>query len=256
MTTDLFNISAFIDVLLDIGNAADWPNALNGLQLANRGTVTSIGAAVDAGEPTLKKAAEAGVDLLLVHHGLFWGGLQPLTGAYLRKLSLAIRAEIAVYSAHLPLDVHPALGNNALLARALGFTRLEPFFFEKGRFIGVKTSPGALAAMPLEDLVVLLEKAVGGPVKVFAGGPEGIACAGIVTGGAGAEIGKAAAEGVDTFITGEGPHWAAIAAEELGVNLLLAGHYATETFGVKALAAHVAAEFGLPWQFINHPTGL
>jgi dinuclear metal center YbgI/SA1388 family protein len=256
MNTDLFAISGFIDGLLDIHNVADWPNALNGLQIANRGTVTRIGAAVDACEATLEKAAAARVDLLLVHHGLFWAGLQPLTGAAYRKVSLALRAEMAVYSAHLPLDVHPALGNNALLARALGFGAVEPFFFEKGRFIGVKTSPAAPLSMPLGDLILLLEQAAGGPVKVFAGTPERIGTAGIVTGGAGAGIHKAAAEGVDTFITGEAPHWAAIAAEELRLNLLLAGHYATETFGVKALAAHVSEKFGLPWQFIDHPTGL
>jgi dinuclear metal center YbgI/SA1388 family protein len=256
MTADLSDISGFIDALLVIKNVADWPNALNGLQIANRGAVTRIGAAVDAGEATLEKAAAAGVDLLLVHHGLFWAGLQPLTGAPFRKVSLALRANMAVYSAHLPLDVHPTLGNNALLAQALGFAPLEPFFFERGRFIGVKTSPDSPISMPLRDLVALLEKAVGGPVKLFPGSPEKIGCAGIVTGGAGAGIHKAAGEGVDTFITGEAPHWAAIAAEELRVNLLLAGHYATETFGVKALAAHVSAKFALPWQFIDHPTNL
>jgi dinuclear metal center YbgI/SA1388 family protein len=159
---------------------------------------------------------------------------------------------MAVYSAHLPLDVHPTLGNNALLAQALGLAPTEPFFFEKGRFIGLKAS----LSMPLGDLVLLLEKAVAGPVKVFPAGPERVSRVGIVTGGAGGEVHRAAAEGVDTFITGEGPHAAAIAAQELGVNLLLAGHYATETFGVKALAARLAAQFRLPWQFIDHPTGL
>jgi dinuclear metal center YbgI/SA1388 family protein len=252
MNTDLLTVSAFIDALLDIKNVPDWPNALNGLQLANRGAVTRIGAAVDAGEPTLVAAAAAGVDLLLVHHGLFWAGLQPLTGAHFRKVSLAIGADLAIYSAHLPLDVHPTLGNNALLAGALGLAPVEPFFFEKGRAIGLKAS----VSMRLDNLVPLVEKAVGVPVRVFRGGPEEIASAGIVTGGAGGEIYKAAAEGVDTFITGEAPHWAAIAAEELRVNLLLAGHYATETFGVKALAAHVSTRFGVPWQFIDHPTGL
>lgn len=252
MYAALSDIAGFIDALLDIGNVADWPNALNGLQLANSGRVTRIGAAVDSGEATLRMAAEAGVDLLLVHHGLFWQGLQPITGALFRKTALALRADLAVYSAHLPLDVHPTLGNNALLAQALGLAPAEPFFFEKGRFIGLK----AAVSMPVDDLIQLLEKAVAGPVKAFRGGPEKVACAGVVTGGAGAEVYKAAAEGVDTFVTGEGPHWAAIAAEELGVNLLLAGHYATETFGVKALAAHVAERFGLPWQFLDYPTGL
>jgi len=253
MTSVLPQISDFIDALLDINNVADWPNALNGLQLANSGRVTKIGAAVDAGEPTLRKAADAGVDLLLVHHGLFWAGLQPVTGAAFRKLSLALGADMAIYSAHLPLDLHPALGNNALLADTLGLAPAEPFFFEKGRFLGLKASMGSL---PLPDLVARLEKAVAGPVRVFAAGSGTVGTCGVVTGGAGSEIYKAAAEGVDTFITGEAPHWAAVAAQELGVTLLLAGHYATETFGVKALAAHVAGQFGIEWLFIDHPTGL
>jgi dinuclear metal center YbgI/SA1388 family protein len=252
MNTLLSEISAFIDALLDIQNVPDWPNALNGLQLANLGEVASIGAAVDAGEPALRKAAEAGVDLLIVHHGLFWSGLQPLTGPAFRKFSLAIHRGIAVYSAHLPLDIHPTLGNNIRLAEAIGITSPEPFFFEKGNFLGLK----AAVSMPVADLAARVEKAVAGPVKVIRGGPAEVASVGIVTGGAGGEIARAAAEGVDTFITGEAPHWAAVAAEELGVNLLLAGHYATETFGVKALAARVADKFGLPWQFIDHPTGL
>jgi dinuclear metal center YbgI/SA1388 family protein len=252
MNTLLSEISGFIDALLDIKNVPDYPNALNGLQLANLGRVANIGAAVDAGEATLKKAAAAGVDLLIVHHGLFWSGLQPLTGPAFRKLSLAIEADMALYSAHLPLDLHPSLGNSALLAQAIGLAPTEPFFFEKGNFLGVK----AALSLPLPDLVARVGQAVAGPVKLIHGGPDTPASIGVVTGGAGPGIYRAAAEGVDTFITGEGPHWAAVAAEEIGVNLLLAGHYATETFGVKALAAHVAGKFGLPWQFIDHPTGL
>jgi dinuclear metal center YbgI/SA1388 family protein len=252
MNTALSDISDFIDALLDIKNVADWPNALNGLQLANLGHVAKIGAAVDAGEPTLRKAAAEEIDLLLVHHGLFWGGLQPLTGAHFRKVALAIREDMAVYSAHLPLDLHASLGNSALLAKALGLEETQPFFYEKGMFLGLKAACG----LGLDEFAASVEKAVAGPVKVFRGCPEKVGVVGVVTGAAGAEIYKAALEEVDTFVTGEGPHWAAIAAEELGVNLILAGHYATETFGVKALAARVAAEFGLPWQFIDHPTGL
>jgi len=252
MNASLADISAFIDALLDTDNVADWSNALNGLQLANNGTVTRLGAAVDAGEATLQKAAAAGIDLLLVHHGLFWSGLQPLTGAAYRKTAHAIRSNLAIYSAHLPLDIHPELGNNALLASAIGMEETEPFFFEKGRFIGLK----AAMEIPIAALLSRVEKAVAGPAKLFPGGPQIPKSVGIVTGGAGAEIYKAAGEGIDTFITGEGPHWAAIAAEELGINLILAGHYATETFGVKALAARVSEAFTLPWQFIDHPTGL
>jgi putative NIF3 family GTP cyclohydrolase 1 type 2 len=101
-----------------------------------------------------------------------------------------------------------------------------------------------------------LEKTVAGPVKTIASGPKNVRTVGVITGAAGSEIERIAAEGIDTFITGEAPHWAAIAAEELGINLLLAGHYATETFGVQALAAHLVNEFKLGWEFINLPTGL
>jgi len=253
MNPALSDISDFIDALLNIENVADSPNALNGLQLANEGLVAKIGAAVDAGESTLRMAAAEGVDLLIVHHGLFWHGLQPLTGAAYRKVSMAMRANMAIYSAHLPLDVHPQFGNNVLLAKELELGPTEPFFHGKyGQWLGLR----AEVSLPLEKLIAQMEKAVAGPVKVFRGGPELVASVGVVTGGAGGEIHRAAMEGVDTFITGEAPHWAAIAAEELGVNLILGGHYATETFGVKALAAHVAGKLGLPWQFIDYPTGL
>jgi len=252
MNVDLNEITGYMDGLLDIKNAPDWPNALNGLQVANVGGVARIGAAVDAGEGTIEKAAEAGVNLLLVHHGLFWGGLGRLTGAAYRKIARVIRADMAVYSAHLPLDAHATLGNNALLAGAVGMKGTTPFFAEKGIYLGVK----AEWVVGLEELVGRVEEAVNGTVKVIQGGPEVTRCVGVVTGAAGAEVGRAAAEGVDTFITGEGPHHCALLAEELGVNLLLAGHYATETFGVKALGAHVAEKFGMEWVFIDHPTGL
>lgn len=252
MSHSLTEVSDFMDDLLDIDNVQDWTNALNGLQLASGGTVASIAAAVDASEASIRSAVSAGADLLIVHHGLFWPGLQPITGAHYRKISHAIRANLAIYSAHLPLDLHATLGNNALLARSLGLDALEPFFFEKGRFIGVKAGTDRKRA----DVIAALEAAVAGPVKAFPGGPECIASIGIVTGGAGAGIQRAADEGVDTFITGEGPHWSAIAAQELGINFLLAGHYATETFGVKALASLLSEKFEIPWQFIDHPTGL
>src|SRR5476651_2016872 len=112
MKAKLSDITGFIDALLDIKNVADSPNALNGLQVSNGGEVTRIGAAVDAGEGTLRKVRDAGVDFLIVHHGLFWNGLEPVTGVAYRKLSLAVKADMAIYSAHLPLDVHGEVGNN------------------------------------------------------------------------------------------------------------------------------------------------
>jgi len=242
----------YLEATLDHPSVADWSNAFNGLQVENRGSIHRIGAAVDACEVTLRLAAERGVDFLLVHHGLFWGGLQPITGPAYRKLRLALDADMAVFSSHLPLDAHPRFGNNALLAKALGFKRPEPFFFEKGRFLGLKTS----LSLDRAALAARLEAAVGGPVKVIPGGPARTGIVGVMSGGAGGEVLKAAAEGVDTFITGEGSHSSYLAAEELGLNVLFGGHYATETFGVKALAAHLARKYRLPWEFIDHPTGL
>ena len=248
----LHPIAAYLDRHLKIASVTDWPGALNGLQVENSGPVKKIGAAVDACEFTVCEAVKRKIDLLLVHHGLFWGGAQPVTGANFRRLAAAIEGGLAVYSAHLPLDMHPLLGNNTLLCKALGFKKTTPFFFEKGQFIGLQ----AHAPMSRTELRRRLEKALGSPVKLSPGGSEKVVRIGVVTGGAGAEVHKAAAEGVDTFITGEGPHHSAIAAEELGINLFYGGHYATETFGVKALAAHLSRKYRLPWEFIDHPTGL
>ena len=250
--TSLKKITGYLDKHLRIAAVTDWPTALNGLQLANPGKVTKIAAAVDACPFTIDAAIEGGADLLIVHHGLFWGGAQPLTGGTYQKFRNAFANNLAIYSAHLPLDVHPVLGNNALLCEALGMKAKTPFLFEKGQFIGFK----AKVRLNRAELQERLAKIVGGPVHLCPGGPELIRNLGVVTGGAGGEIHKAASEGVDTFITGEAPHWAFTAAEELGVNLMLGGHYATETFGVKALAAHLSKKFKLPWEFIDHPSGL
>src|SRR6266850_8346065 len=130
-------IVRYIDDYLRIREIEDWPNALNGLQIQNSGHVTKIGAAVDVSSRVLEAAVEKDIDLLIVHHGLFWPGLQPITGQLHRQLKLAFENDIALYSAHLPLDVHAVLGNNAQLASALGLRSTTPFFEEKGQFIGL-----------------------------------------------------------------------------------------------------------------------
>src|SRR5256714_1035942 len=136
--TSLSKIVSYSDDFLRIRDVGDWDNALNGLQIENSGRVTRLGAAVDVSTRVLTKAAEKNVDLLIVHHGLFWPGLQPVTKSLRRQLQLAFENDIALYSAHLPLDVHPKVGNNAQLATALGFKSIEPFFEEKGTLIGLK----------------------------------------------------------------------------------------------------------------------
>jgi dinuclear metal center YbgI/SA1388 family protein len=242
----------YIDDLLRIREVGDFPLAMNGLQVQNSGGLTRIGAAVDATEAVIRDAAQAGVDFLIVHHGLFWSGTHRITGAAYRKMRLLMEADMAVYSAHLPLDLHPEIGNNALLASALGLENGIPFFPTAGQNVGLKFE----AEVSREVLRDYLERAVGGSVHLAPGGPVLARRIGIVTGGAGGDVAKAAEAGVDTFITGEGPHSSYTAAEELGVNLFYAGHYATEIFGVKAAAELVSRKFALPWQFIDHPTGL
>ena len=250
--TSLCEIVNYTNDFLRIREIGDWDNALNGLQIENSGGVTKIGASVDVSTRVLADAAKQNVDLLIVHHGLFWPGLQPVTGALRRQLELAFENNIALYSAHLPLDLHAQVGNNALLVAALRLKSNQPFFEEKGQLIGVK----ARASLPRNELDRKLQKALSGPVKTFMFGPKKTGTIGVITGGAGSEIYRIAQEGIDTFITGEAPHWAAVAADELGINLLLGGHYATEVFGVKALAAHLSKRFKVPWSFIDCPTGM
>jgi dinuclear metal center YbgI/SA1388 family protein len=248
----LSEIVHYTDNFLRVCEVGDWDNALNGLQIENSGRVTRIGAAVDVSTRVLTEAAGKNVDFLVVHHGLFWPGLQPIRGAVRRQLRLAFENDMALYSAHLPLDIHPRVGNNALLVAALGLKSPRPFLEEKGQPVGLKLRASLLCS----ELVRKLQKALNGPVKVFDFGPKKTHAIGIVTGAAGSEIYRVAEENIDTFITGEAPHWAAVAAEELSMNLLLGGHYATEVFGVKALAAHLSKRFRVPWEFIDCPTGL
>jgi dinuclear metal center YbgI/SA1388 family protein len=248
----LLDVVTYTDGFLRIRDVGDWDNALNGLQIENSGRVTRLGAAVDVSTRVLTEVAKKKVDLLIVHHGLFWPGLQPVRNALRRQLQLAFENDIALYSAHLPLDVHPRVGNNAQLVAVLGLKSAQPFLEEKGQPGGLKVR----ASMPRSELVRKLRRALNGPVKVFDFGPKQTRTIGVVTGAAGSDIYRVAHENIDTFITGEAPHWAAVAAEELGMNLLLGGHYATEVFGVKALAAHLSKKFRLPWEAIDCPTGL
>lgn len=238
--------------LLRPDRVRDWDGACNGLQVENRGRVTRLAAAVDATLPTVALAVRARADFLLVHHGLFWGPRHPWTGSNYALLRQLLDHDVAVYSAHLPLDLHPRWGNNAQLAAALGWRRLRPFFLTKGQPIGWR----ATVRVPRDELAERLRQVVDGPVHLIPGGPSICRRVGVVSGGAGNELVQAAHEGVDTFITGEGAHWTYGLAEEHRLNVFYAGHYATETFGVKALAAHLAAKFRLPWVFLDHPTGL
>lgn len=248
----LDEVVSFLDEGLRTREIPDYPGALNGLQLANQGKIGRIVAAVDASLPVIQAAAEGGPGLLVVHHGMFWQGAQPVTGAFYRKLKIAMDADLAIYSSHLPLDVHPEWGNNRLLARAIGIQDPEPFFDHKGLMIGISGTWNGTRG----GLVRVLEKVLGGKVHLCPGGGDAVAHVGVITGGAGSEVAKVAACGIDAFVTGEGPHWSYTLAQELGLNVFYGGHYATETFGVKEVAGILSRRFNLPMAFMDHPTGL
>ena len=250
--TPLAAIVKHCDQILRTREIGDYDGAANGLQVENSGTVTRIAATVDASLATVKLAIAAKADLLIVHHGLFWSPSHPWTGKKYELLQLLIKNNLAVYSSHLPLDAHPQLGNNAQLAAALGLKNLKPFFASHSQTIGFKSQTKISRA----ELSKKLERATGAKPKIIPGGKEICERIGIVTGGAGGDLKLAAGEGVDTFITGEGPHWTYALAEELGLNVFYGGHYVTETFGVKALAAELSKKFKLPWEFLDHPTDL
>ncbi|HWP03359.1 MAG TPA: Nif3-like dinuclear metal center hexameric protein [Gemmatimonadaceae bacterium] len=257
MSVSAATLAAYLDDLLRTREFKDYPGALNGLQVEHRGPVRCIGAAVDASMKAIVKAAELGVNFLLVHHGLFWGDPQPLVGAHYRKIAALLERDIAVYSSHLPLDAHETLGNNVLLARELGLEPTQPFAYVNGIAIGVAGECDRDTA----DLLVALDvfaARYGGRVRAteFRSGQRTrrwAICTG--AGASSATLREAAELGCDTLIAGEGPHHTAVAAPELGLTVIYAGHYATEALGVQAAAAHLAQRFDLPWHFVAAPTG-
>ena len=248
----LAELVAYMDDYLQVATVTDAPEALNGLQVQNAGRVRLVAAAVDACAATIAMAADQRADLLLVHHGLFWGCLVPLAGPAYQRVAALVRGDVALYSSHLPLDRHPAVGNAPLLARQLGVAIRGDFGMYRGQTVGVW---GELD-VGRDEFAQRVALVTGQSPRLLAFGPDRVRRVGIVTGAGGGEIRQAAAAGLDTYLTGEGPHWSYFDAEELRLNVLYAGHYATETLGVKALAEHLKARFGLPWLFLDHPTGL
>jgi dinuclear metal center YbgI/SA1388 family protein len=248
----LVEIVKYCNRVLRTSEITDYDGAFNGLQVENSGHVTRLAAAVDATPATIELARQARANLLIVHHGLFWSVRQPWTAVHYKLIRTLLRHDVAIYSSHLPLDAHPVFGNNARLCKALGLRNFRPFFKFREQPIGLR----AQTSIDRGELQRRLANVLRGKPLVIAGGPKICRSIGVVTGGAGSDLKKAFAEGVDTFITGEGPHWTYALAEELGVNVFYGGHYATETFGVKALAEHLSARFKIPWEFVDYPTGL
>lgn len=223
----------------------DAPGAFNGLQVANDGRVTKIGAAVDAGAVPFQQAVAAGVDFLIVHHGMYWDMPRPLVGGVYDRVATLVRGNCALYSNHLPLDGHPEIGNNALLVKQLGLKRTRPFLIRDGEAIGC-IADGKIARAALH---AKLEKLYSRVIAIEYGSanPRAVAFCSGAGNSAVPELGPA---GVDTLVTGElREEWFNRAQEEK-LNLYLCGHYATEVHAVRTLAAELAKKFKLPWEFI------
>jgi dinuclear metal center YbgI/SA1388 family protein len=225
---------------------------VNGLQVEGTGEVARVMGAIDACQASIEAAAAWRADLLLVHHGLFWGGLLPIRGRLGRRVRTLITNGVALYSAHLPLDCHPEVGNSAVLARDLGIRSPAPFGWYEGVEIGVT---GAME-VSMGELAGRIARTLGVEPHVIAKGPEWVSRVAVVTGAASSLLGEARDRGIDTFVTGEGPHHTFFDAEEWGLNLVYAGHYATETVGIQALGRHLRDRFAVEFEFFDHPTGL
>lgn len=242
----------YLDSYLRIAEIKDY--GPQGLQIEGRAEVNKVVAMVDAQMPCLEAALARGADLLLVHHGLFWGAPRCIAGSFGRLVRAYLTADLNLYAAHLPLDAHPEVGNNAELARRLGLTVQEWFAPINGTKLGTVGTPAR--ATTLDALVARYEETVG-PVKlVQAHGPSQVQKVGILSGFGIKEIDGALALGCDTYLTGETSHADYYVAQHLGVNLIYGGHYTSETVGVQALGEHLRAQFGLEVEFVDLPTGL
>ncbi len=257
MTTSL-QIAQYLDGLLDVPNVPDYPPALNGLQFESHGAVTKIAAAVDFSSQTITGAIEVEANLLVVHHGMFWGGLQPITGPMYNRTKTLIDHNIAVYAAHLPLDCHPKFGNNVLLAQALNLTPSSDFAKFKTISIGVRGT-NSVSTSALFDKADAFAQLNGGSARSTPIAPGQQTNRWAICTGSGASsdtLREAKALDIDTLIVGEGPHHTAVEAVELGITVIYAGHYATETLGVSAIATHLTERFNIPSTFIEAPTSL
>lgn len=258
MSMRAIDLAQRLDRLLRVNGHPDYPTALNGLQVDNRSPVRGIAASVDASQRTIRGAVEAGANFLIVHHGLFWGGAQPVVGNVYHRFRQLFEYDVAVYSAHLPLDSHPEFGNNALLAREFALTPTRPFASFQGVSIGIAGESDT----PTDAIISLADtfaRRHGGRARSSELVEGHRTRRWAICTGAGASsdtLREAEAANIDTLITGEGPHHTAVEAPERGLVVVYVGHYATETLGVAAVAERIAGEAGLPWSFVSAPTGL
>lgn len=248
----LKKLAAFLDAELVLSEFPDDESA-NGLQVEGAPEVRKIGIAVDACDYAFQKAIEEKIDFLFVHHGLIWGGLKALRGVTKKRIETLFSAGISLYACHLPLDWHPDYGNNARILKMLAVRKTGVFGSYHGKSIGCwgKTA----REMSIKEFSSRVDKTLGTASKVISFGRK-VKNIGVVSGSGWFAINEAEKYNIDTFLTGESSHSAYSLAEELKVNLVFAGHYATETPGVKTVGAMLKKKFGLPVAFIDHPTGL
>ena len=251
-TLALRRLVSFLDSELGL---SEFPKdeSINGLQVEGKERVSGIGIAVDACEYVFREAAAKGIDFLLVHHGLIWGGIRSIRGAARKRIKALLDADTSLYACHLPLDWHPKYGNNAELLRVLSIKEMGEFGEYHGKRIGYWGKTGR--PMPMDEFVKHVDKTLK-TRSSYVDFRKKVRNVGVVSGGGWSAIHDAEELGIDTFLTGEPSHSAYHLAKEMGVNLIFAGHYATETFGVKAVGGMLKKKFGLPVEFIDSPTGL
>ncbi len=251
----LQELDSYLTRILEHSTWEGRDKALNGLQVGRKTPeVRRVAFAVDACLQSFERAAEVDADVLVVHHGLFWGAALPVTGDHQRRLRFLMDHDLALWASHLPLDVHPELGNNAGLAQALGLTDVVPFGEYRGAKIGCK---GVLPApLRLDRVCEILFHGRENVLQLMPFGKKEVSTVGLVSGGAAHEVSDAIAQGLDLYITGDADHTIHHQALEAGISVISGGHYATETWGVRLLAARLHQDTGIPTVFLDLPTGL
>ena len=244
---DLETISKFCDKRVERSEVPDFPGSFNGLQVANNGRVTKIGAAVDAGLEPFRKAIDYEIDFLIVHHGLYWNPPIPLVDLAYEKINLLLENNLAIYGSHLPLDKHPEIGNNAIIAQKLGLEAISTFLPHEGVDIGLLTE----GIDSRQELRASLKNLFPAGIQAIEFGAKRLSKIAILSGSGHSAVEKILEIGTDTLVTGELRQQHFNLAQEQGLNLYACGHYATETFGVDALGREVARNFTLPYQFID-----
>jgi dinuclear metal center YbgI/SA1388 family protein len=242
---------AFLDELLEAASFSDY--GPNGLQVPGSEDVSLVVTGVSAHLELFERAAAEGAQMVLCHHGILWGSAPlAVTDAMRRRLQALFEADMSLAAYHLPLDAHPQVGNNALICAALGLELAEPLGERHGRSIGFvgRSSEG----IPLEELIERCRAAFGGREPlVLEGGPAVVRSIGVISGGAASSLADAAALGLDAFLTGEPSEPSMADAREAGLHFIAAGHYATETFGIRRLGELLAERFGVEHRFIEVP---